>query len=272
MVRSLVSYRRLIVLILFTTLVIFLLSPELQHRPLLFIERPAGYLILFFQRGLGAVVQGVQHGWSSYIALSGLRDENQRMKTEVEQLKTDNAQLSEMAIANDRLTELLEFNQRSPFRMTAAEVIGRDLSNWYRTIMINKGDKDGLSRDMGVVTPAGVVGRIVKTSAINAHVLLLVDPNSAVAALVQRTREEGIVAGTEKGLAQMKYLPAMADVKVGDLVITSGLAGGFPKGLPIGRVSRVEKKETDLTQQVEIIPDVDFGRLEEVLVITSIPF
>jgi len=272
MFRSLVNYRRLIVLVLFTTLVIFLLSPELQHRPLLIVERPAGYMILFFQRGLGAVVQGISHGWSRYIALSGLRDENQRMNTEIERLKTDNVQIQEMAIANERLTELLEFKQRSPFRMTAAEVIGRDLSNWYRTIMINKGEKDGLSSDMGVVTPAGVVGRIVKTSATYAHVLLLVDPNSAVAALIQRTRDEGIVAGTEKGLTQMKYLATMVDVQVGDLVMTSGLAGSFPKGLPIGRVSRVEKKETDLTQHVEVIPAVDFSRLEEVLVITSMPF
>jgi rod shape-determining protein MreC len=272
MFRSLVNYRRLIVLVLFTTLIIFLLSPELQHRPLLLVERPVGYLVLFFQRGLGTVVQGISHGWSHYIALGHMYEENQRMETEIEQLKIDNTQLQEMAIANDRLTELLGFKQKSPFRMTAAEVIGRDLSNWYRTVMINKGEKDGVSRDMGVVTPAGVVGRIVKTSASYSHVLLLVDPNSAVAALVQRSREEGIVAGTEKGLTQMKYLSTMADVKVGDVVMTSGLAGSFPKGLPIGKVSRVENKQTDLTQQVEVIPAVDFSRLEEVLVITSIPF
>jgi len=272
MVRSLLNYRRLIVLVVFTTLIIFLLSPELQHRPLLIVERPAGYLILFFQRGLSGVMQGIAHGWSSYIALSGLRDENQRMKVEVERLKTDNVQLQEMAIANDRLTELLEFKQKNPFRMTAAEVIGRDLSNWYRTIMINKGEKDGLKQDMGVVTPAGVVGRIVKTSATYAHVLLLVDPNSAIAGLIQRSREEGIVSGTEESLAQMKYLSTMVDVQVGDLVLTSDLAGSFPKGLPVGRVKRVEKKETDLTQHVEIIPAVDFNHLEEVLVITAIPF
>jgi len=272
MFRSLVNYRHLIVLVLFTTLIIFLLSPELQHRPLLIVERPAGYLVIFFQRGLSAVAEGISHGWSHYIALSRVYEQNQRMGTVIEQLKIENTQLRETVIANDRLTELLGFKQGSPFRMTAAEVIGRDLSNWYRTIMINKGEKDGLSSDMGVVTPSGVVGRIVKTAATYSHVLLLVDPNSAVAALIQRSREEGIVAGTEKGLAQMKYLSTIADVEVGDLVLTSGLAGSFPKGLPIGKVSRAEKKETDLTQQVEIIPAVDFSRLEEVLVITSIPF
>src|SRR5262245_39831824 len=170
MVRSLLNYRRLIVLVLFTTLVIFLLSPELQRRPLLIFERPTGYIILFFQRAFSTVAQGISHGWSGYIALSGLHDENQRVKIENERLKTDNVQLQEMAIANDRLTELLEFKQRSPFRMTAAEVIGRDLSNWYRTVMINKGEKDGLKQNMGVVTSAGVVGRIVKTSATYAYV------------------------------------------------------------------------------------------------------
>ena len=271
MLRSLANYRRLIILVLFSTLVIFLLSPDLQRRPLLIIERPAGYLILFFQRGLSSVVGGISHTWSSYIALSGVREENQRLKIQIEQLNTDNAHLHEMAIANDRLTELLEFKQRSPVRITAAEVIGRDPSNWYRTIVIDKGEKDGLSRDMGVVTPAGVVGRIVKTSATYSHVLLLVDPNSAVSALIQRSRDEGIVAGTEKGLAQVKYLLTLADVKVGDLVMTSGLAGSFPKGLPIGRVSRVEKKEADLFQRVEMIPEADFSRLEEVLVITATP-
>jgi rod shape-determining protein MreC len=124
---------------------------------------------------------------------------------------------------------------------------------------------------MGVVTSAGVVGRIVKTTPAYAYVLLLVDPNSAVAALVQRSRDEGIVSGTEAGLAQMKYLSTMVDVQVGDQVLTSDLAGSFPKGLPVGTVKRVEKKETDLTQQVEIIPAVDFNHLEEVLIITSIP-
>jgi rod shape-determining protein MreC len=136
--------------------------------------------------------------------------------------------------------------------------------------MINKGSRDGVAVEMGVITPAGVVGRVIKAEPAVSQVLLITDRNSAVAALIQRTRDEGLVEGTEKGLARIKYLSLLADVKEGDLVLTSGLTGSFPKGLPIGTLGLVTKKELDLFQQAELTPNVDFSKIEEVLVVTSL--
>src|SRR5438445_5334940 len=122
---------------------------------------------------------------------------------------------------------------------------------------------------MGVMTPTGAVGRVVKVQRQLAVVLLLNDLNNAVTGLVQRTRDEGIVEGTEKGLAQIKYLPLLSTVKVGDQVVTSGLAGGFPRGLPIGTITKIERREAELFLSAEIALDADFTKIEEVMVITA---
>jgi rod shape-determining protein MreC len=120
-----------------------------------------------------------------------------------------------------------------------------------------------------VIALTGVVGRVVKTTASSSMVLLLTDPSNAITALIQRTRDEGIVEGTAQGLARIKYVPLLSTVRVGDHVVTSGLTGGFPKGLSIGTITRIDKAEGDLFQSAEIAPEVDFSRLEEVLVLTG---
>jgi rod shape-determining protein MreC len=187
----------------------------------------------------------------------------------LEHLKGQNDQLREAAAATERLTALLEFKKQANISMVAAQVIGRDTGNWYRTILLNKGQSDGFKPDMGVVTPAGVVGRIVKTTAATSVVLLVTDPNNAIAGLIQRTRDEGIVEGTTQALARLKYIPLLSNARPGDQVVTSGLVGGFPRGLTIGTITRIDKDEGALFQSAELTPDVDVGRIEEVLVIQS---
>jgi rod shape-determining protein MreC len=147
-------------------------------------------------------------------------------------------------------------------------VVGRDSSNWYRGVVLDKGERDGIRPEMGVVTLTGAVGRVVKSSATSSVVLLLTDPNNAVTALVQRTRDEGIIEGTVSGKARLKYIPLLAAVRVGDPVVTSGLTGGFPKGVPVGTITGIQKDEGDLFQTAEVQPEVDFTKLEEVLVVT----
>jgi rod shape-determining protein MreC len=135
-------------------------------------------------------------------------------------------------------------------------------------VVLDKGERDGIRPEMGVVTLTGAVGRVVKSSATSSVVLLLTDPNNAVTALVQRTRDEGIIEGTVSGKARLKYIPLLAAVRVGDPVVTSGLTGGFPKGVPIGTITGIQKDEGDLFQTAEVQPEVDFTKLEEVLVVT----
>jgi rod shape-determining protein MreC len=124
---------------------------------------------------------------------------------------------------------------------------------------------------MGVLTLSGVVGRVVKATNYSSVVLLVNDPNNAVPGLIQRTRDQGIVVGTIGGRARMRYIPLLSTVQLGDVVATSGLTGAFPKGIPIGTISRIEKEDDDLFLSAEIVPEVEFTKLEEVLVITALP-
>ncbi len=270
MLRHIINYRRSIVLFLVILLVTALLFPELQKRPFYFLSRPVVFVLSGLQAGLTWIGGGVGNTWTGYINLVSVRRENERLRQDLSRLQNENLQLQETARAAERLQEFLDFKKNATYHLLAAAVIGRDPSNWYRTLMINKGSRDGVAVEMGVITPAGVVGRVIKTGPAVSQVLLMTDRNSTVAALTQRSRDEGLVEGTEKGLARIKYLSLLADVKEGDLVLTSGLTGSFPKGLAIGTIGRVTKKELDLFKEAEVIPGMDFSMIEEVLVVTSV--
>ncbi|MDE3035255.1 MAG: rod shape-determining protein MreC, partial [Nitrospirota bacterium] len=142
-------------------------------------------------------------------------------------------------------------------------------TNWYQSIVLDKGARDGINVEMGVMAPDGAVGRVVKVTPFTSMVLLITDPNNAVTGLIQRTRDEGIVEGTADGRARMKYIPLLATLQSGDVVVTSGLTGGFPRGIPMGTITRIDKAEGELFQSAEIVPEVDLHKLEEVLVITD---
>lgn len=257
----------LIVIIFFIVMILF---PEMQKRPVQFFARPLVLLISEIQKGFTAVGRAVAGSWEGYVDLWGVREENDRLREEVTVLRNETVRLQEAALAGQRLRELLEFKRGFPHGVAAANIIGRDPSNWYHTLLIDKGEKDGVSIEMGVITPRGVVGRVVKTAPTLSQVLLLTDRNSAVAALIQQTRDEGLVEGTEMGLARIKYLSLQSPAREGDLVLTSGLTGIFPKGIMIGTLGPLVKKEGALFQEAQVIPSVDFSKLEEVLVITSL--
>jgi rod shape-determining protein MreC len=264
-----VGAKRAFVLLLAVLAAALLILPEANDGPL---KTMGGALVTMAGhplKALDSLTQGIDSLWSRYIALRHVQDENLNLRRETAMLQEEASRLRERAAASDRLRELLDLKEELPYTTIAARVIARDPTNWYRSIVINKGQDDGISVEMGVMTPSGAVGRVVKVQRQLAIVLLIIDRNNAITGLVQRTRDEGIVEGTEKGWAWIKYLPLLSNVKVGDIVVTSGLAGGFPRGLPIGRITRIERREAELFLSAEIQPDTDFGRLEEVLVITS---
>ena len=267
--QSIAGGKRAVLLLLALLITALLLLPESRQEPLLALGRHMAAAVSIPLRALEWVNQGVDGMWTRYVTLQHVREENFTLRQEIARLRQENMRMHETAAASTRLRDLLELKERLPYPTVSAQVVGRDPSNWYRSIVINKGAGDGLAVDMGVVTPAGIIGRIVKAYDRFAIVLLLIDPNNAVTGLVQRTRDEGIVEGTEKGLARIKYLPLLSTVKVGDQVVTSGLAGGFPRGLPIGTITKIERREAELFLSAEIAPDSDFARIEEVLVVTS---
>jgi rod shape-determining protein MreC len=263
--------RRLPLAIAVILLLGFLLLPSQVQRLFQQIGGPVGWMVSWPLEVVSGVHDGLSHVWTRYVALQGVEEENRQLRRDLESLQGQNNQLREAASATGRLTALLDFKAQALPTMVAAQVIGRDTGNWYRTIILDKGRSEGIEPDMGVITPAGVVGRVVKTTAATSVVLLLTDPNNAIAGLIQRTRDEGIVEGTLQGQAHLKYIPLLSDVQPGDRVVTSGLVGGFPRGLAIGTITSIGKEEGALFQSAQLTPDVDADRVEEVLVIQS-PF
>lgn len=222
------------------------------------------------QRATTRVVGGVQEGWQNYFALQQIRQENADLKRRVAQLEIRSQQERAQAAQTRTLQELLGLRQETAPTTVAANVIGASADAYFRTISIDKGTSDGLARDMAVIAPAGVVGRIIMPTARAAKVQLLIDRNAAAAALIERSRAQGVVLGTGTGTLTMAYLPGSADVKVGDRVVTAGIDRIYPKGFVIGQIESMQRGAGEYNGIV-IKPAVDFSALEAVLVVTSSP-
>ncbi len=220
---------------------------------------PAQALVRGLVSAVGSVVD-------RYVWLVGAREEAERLRRELVDLRRELASVEEVFQENERLRDLLAFRAGSSLRLVAARVVGRSATPWLRTAVIDKGTGDGVSLDAPVLTPAGVVGRVYQVSASASRVLLITDPNSAVDALVQRTRAQVVVEGNLGPVCRVLYLSRGEEVAVGDRVVTSGLGGVFPKGLYLGQVSRVEARPGEVFQRVELRPGAELTRLEEVLV------
>jgi rod shape-determining protein MreC len=220
------------------------------------------------QRGTMAVVDGVSGLWSGYIALQQVQEENTALKQELQTLQIRLQEERAEAQRTDNLRQLLELRERAQLDTTAAEVIAGPASPDIRTVTIDKGSSDGLTADMAVISPAGVVGRVILPSGRASKVQLIIDLNAAAGALIERTRVQGVVVGAANGSLGMRYVPGTADVKVGDLVVTSGIDGIYPKGFVIGTVDHVDRGSGDY-HEIGVRPAVDFTRLEEVLVVRT---
>lgn len=204
--------------------------------------------------------------WSGYIWLVDTRGNNLRLQAENSRLKAELDQVREIQLAYERLSHLLEFKDSLAMAAVPARVIGVDASSWFRTISIDRGSEQGLREGMAVVVAEGVVGRTVRVSPKQSRVLLVTDASSAVAALVQKNRTRGICRGQGKEIA-LDYALQRDEVEIGDVIVTSGTGGVFPKGLIIGKVSAISSAGFGLFQDVSLSPAVDFSRLEEVLVL-----
>jgi rod shape-determining protein MreC len=220
-----------------------------------------------FQKAATLVIKTVQGTFTQYVYVVNLGKENRMLKQKIAELQEENHRMKEMKLANERLRQLLQFREKNPPSMIGAEVIGQDPSSWFKSVTINKGERDGVKKGMAVISPAGVIGQILKTAPHYATVLLLTDYNSAVDSIVQRTRAKTIVEGKGENRCQLKYLRRAVEVAVGDVVVTSGLGGNFPKGLMVGEIKKVDKKGHGVFQYAELVPSVDLTQLEEVFVI-----
>ncbi len=222
-----------------------------------------------FQELTTRLIRFARDMWQHYFFLISVSQENLELKRSLNQAIEKNNHSSEVERANSSLRSLLSFQTTATKRVIAAEVIGKDPSAWFKTIIVDKGRADGLEQGFPVVIAQGIAGQIVETAAHYSKVMLIIDRNSAVDALVQRSRARGIIKGTSEDQCRFEYVLQNHDVQVGDTVVASGLDGVYPKGLRIGWVSDVKKREPEIFQEITVTPFIDFEKLEEVLIVLA---
>jgi len=208
--------------------------------------------------------------WTTYVDWKSVWRENMVLRAESERLRLQALQVEETRSENFRLRHLLALREQLPLSTLAGEVIGRETGGWVRTLMVNRGRSSGIGRQAPVIVTTGLVGRVVQVRSSTSVIQLLSDPVSTVGATVQRTRTQGLVEGDADGVMRFKFMARDgAHVAAGDYVVTSGLGNLFPKGLPIGRVARIEDKGSALFHFAVLTPAVDTSRVEEVLLLTG---
>ena len=219
------------------------------------------------QRGASSAVSGVRTWWGDYVALQTVRDDNVRLRQELSRMQIALQQERAMAQQSRTLEELLGLRSQSRLATVAANVIAGSASPDFRTLTVDKGTTDGLGPDMAVIAPAGVVGRVITPGARAARVQLLIDRNAAVGALVERSRAQGVAEGTGTEM-RLNYVSGGADIAIGDVVVTSGIDGIYPKGFVVGQIESVERG-AGAFGAIALRPAVDFSSLEAVLVVTA---
>jgi rod shape-determining protein MreC len=213
-------------------------------------------------------VGAIREGWNRYLFLVGLEAENRRLKRKNDQLSNQLIQYQEGYLEALRLRQLLNVGEHPRTTQVFAEVIDYERSSVFQSILISKGTAHGLSVGFPVLNDQGIVGRITECSWHVSRVMLIVDRSSNVSALLQGSRTHGILQGDGAAGCRLKYIPKTEEVSIGDAVISSGLGGIFPKGVILGVVASVDKREGAFFQRIDVQPSVDFGRLEEVLVLS----
>ena len=222
------------------------------------------------QRAVSWTIYGVEHGWGGYIGLRRARQDNEALRAELDRLKVRNAELEGRALEADRLAALLNFrNAHSEVPMLAARVIGASPDSGSLVVNIDRGSRDGIRRDMGVITPDGVVGKILAVYPDISQVLLLGDKESGVGALLADTRTQGPVKGTGEPQLSLDYISNDEKVSPGEAVLTSGQDRIFPKDLPVGTVVDATPDRKTPFMRIRVKPAAHLDRLEEVLVLLT---
>ena len=221
------------------------------------------------QKVLSASVKSVSDAWLRYVLLVGIEEENKNLKNKINEFKAALILYQEGYLEAQRLRKLLDLRDDYNFHFISARVIGREQTALSKTILISKGAAHGLKTGMPVIAPPGLIGRLVDVSWHASKVLLFIDENSNVDAIVQRTRMQGIISGAGPRGLILKYISKTQDVKEGDVIVSSGMDGIFPKGLLIGQVSHVDRQDASLFLKINVAPFVDFSKLEEILILVS---
>lgn len=249
--------------------VIFLAVTNKHQAALEGTEGVAISLVAPFQTVVSKTSRFLRDIWRHYFFTVSVAEENERLKKELSVALERNNRCYEIELASRRLFNFLNFQKDFDREVLTAEVIGRDPSPWYKTVIINKGRAAGVEKGFPVILPEGLVGQVIRVSGNYAKVLLIIDWNSAVDGLAQRTRARGIVNGKSMNQCLLKYALRKEDIRIGDIIVSSGLDGVFPKGLRLGYVSDIIKGNSGIFQEVTVTPFVDFEKIEEVMIVMT---
>jgi rod shape-determining protein MreC len=222
------------------------------------------------QSALARVNRATVGVWSTYREWKNVRAENRRLREEAQRLRVEALRVTETVEENQRLRRLLALKQAMPLATLSGEVIAREWGGWVRSLTVNRGRADHVVRLTAVIGPDGLIGRVVDVRPGASIVQVLTDPASTVGAVVVRTRTQGIVEGEPRGTLRFKYMARDGSgIQVGDLVVSSGAGGLFPRGIPVGRVRAIDDRGSALFSYAQLAPAVDFARIDEVLLIVG---
>ncbi len=205
----------------------------------------------------------------SLISLRGAQKENERLKKELAAQRIVTDLFTELIGENRRLKGLVGFKDRNQYglRLVPAEVISRSQSSWFKCVVVDKGTSEGIKQGKAVVSPKGLVGRVIEVYPHSCKVLLLIDENSYVSVSIPRSSEIGVMAGRGAQQPLLKYISSTSDVRDGDTAVTSGISDYFPKGIPVGRIRETRKKDLELFRDLTIEPEADFSDLRSVFIV-----
>jgi rod shape-determining protein MreC len=254
--------------VIFLVIANFLILAVIGQRPAS--SAPGGFTITIlapFQNAFSQSSRFVRDIWRHYFTLVSTAQENDQLKQQLARAEEMKNVWVEARLANERLRRLSALETSLTESVVYAEVIAKDPTTWFKTVIINKGRRHGLVKGMPALVPEGIVGQVVEVSGHYAKILLIIDRNSAVDSLIQRNRVRGMLSGTSTEACHLDYVLLKEDVVAGDTVVTSGLDGVFPKGLRVGRVQSVEARPNEMFHTIDVAPFVDFGKLEELLVV-----
>lgn len=261
--------RKVFLVIALVVLPLIAINMQRKSEEELWFTRPFSFAAGLVQRGYASFSSGVRGTTSMYLDLIGVKKENEQLRTQLAELNAQLGGLNELKLENERLSQMLGFRQASKMELLAARVIARDLLPDHNTITVDRGLNHGVQKNMAALTIGGVIGYTFRVENDSSQILLLTDRYAVIDAIVQRSRANGLVEGMSRSNCRLRYLKRSDDVKVGDLVVTSGMFNVFPKGFPIGTVTSIDKSRYGMTQDVEIKPAVEPLNLEELFIVLN---